>query len=219
MRQKVEKVVEEVDPLLLTCCNGGCNQKYREEDNHDRACQYHCKPPVFWDGGKYWACCPDQKKWDWEDFICIPGCTIGRHSNVPPPKMVQEEMNNAPIAVPQGENPLTMQVPGPEQHGEAEVQAEEEEDMVEVPDIAEDGTAICGNAGCRAKFNVNDARDPNECKYHVCPPVFHDGKKGYDCCNVHVYDFDDFLRIPTCAVGTHTPRMKKVAAGGLMDPE
>jgi disease resistance protein len=219
VREKVELVCEEVDPSLLTCCNGGCQvKKYREEDNHDKACQYHRLGPVFWDGGKYWGCCPDQKKWEWDDFICIPGCTIGRHSNVPPPKMAQEEMTNAPIAVPQGADPLTMHVDSVATYGESDEPAAKE-DTVEVADIAEDGSTVCGNAGCRMKFNVNDPRDPSECHYHASPPVFHDGKKGYSCCNVHVYDFDDFMAIPTCAVGTHIPRMKKVKAGGLLDPE
>jgi len=200
-------VVEEKDPSLLTCCNGGCNQKYREEENHDEACRHHAKGPVFWDGGKFWACCPNEKKWEWEDFIAIPGCVIGRHSNVPPEPIPQEEINNTPILVTGADSNATT--------AQAEPEPEPEDDMEDVPVVDEDGNAICGNhAGggglCKCAFNVNSNNDDQACRHHPSAPVFHDGKKGYSCCNTYVYDFDDFMRIPPCAVGPHKPTTKKV---------
>ena len=33
---------------------------------------------------------------------------------------------------------------------------------------------------------------------------FHDLKKGWTCCDVIVYDWDEFSKIPTCAVGFHS---------------
>jgi len=215
---KVVEVVEK-DPSLLTCCNGGCNQKYREEDNHDTACQYHAKGPVFWDGGKYWACCPDQKKWDWDDFVLIPGCVMGRHSNIAPKAPEPEPMNNAPIQC----NPCGPGVEAPGKESETpEEAAEPVDDMVAVPDVKEDGSTTCGNHGCRRKYNVNDTSDEFVCNYHSNAPLFHDGKKGYTCCNVHVYDFDDFMKIPTCAVGKCVPKtklVKKEESQDLLDME
>lgn len=141
--------------------------------------------------------------WVWEDFVLIPGCVVGRHSNVKPKAIEPEPMNNAPIQVSAAED-TCKPCETPE-----EDKPEPEDDMIEVPDVAEDGSTTCGNHGCRKKFNVNDVNE-EPCHYHPNPPLFHDGKKGYTCCNVHVYDFDDFMKIPTCAVGKCVPKTKMV---------
>ena len=66
----------------LRCKNYGCNQFYREEDNHDGACMHHVAPPIFHDTMKCWSCCKDRKAYDFESFQLIAGCTTGRHSTV-----------------------------------------------------------------------------------------------------------------------------------------
>ena len=39
------------------------------------------------------------------------------------------------------------------------------------------------------------------CLYHSGGPVFHEGLKGWSCCQKRVVDFDEFMKIPGCAVG------------------
>lgn len=47
------------------------------------ACQYHPGFPVFHDALKGWSCCK-KRSTDFTDFLNIPGCTRGHHSNVKP---------------------------------------------------------------------------------------------------------------------------------------
>ena len=58
----------------------GSNSERTSADNSDTACRYHVKPPVFHETRKYWSCCPRKIAYDWETFMAIPGCQIGRHS-------------------------------------------------------------------------------------------------------------------------------------------
>lgn len=67
---------------LLQCKNFGCQKKYKESQNHSKACQHHIKPPIFHETRKYWACCPEKIAWDWDSFTAIPGCSMSRHKNV-----------------------------------------------------------------------------------------------------------------------------------------
>lgn len=62
----------------------------------------------------------------------------------------------------------------------------------------------CKNYGCRAKFDEASNHD-QACRHHVKPPLFHDTKKGWQCCSSKmVYDWDDFEKIEPCAVGRHS---------------
>ena len=64
----------------LTCAN--CRQTFWAEGNHGRACAHHAEPPQFRGGGKLWPCCG---RWaaDWEEFLALPGCVVGRHRAAP----------------------------------------------------------------------------------------------------------------------------------------
>jgi len=42
-------------------------------------CSYHASGPVFHDAGKFWSCCPGVVKYDFEEFLKIPGCMLGSH--------------------------------------------------------------------------------------------------------------------------------------------
>lgn len=61
------------------CMNFGCNQMYS-----DGECVHHTKPPVFHETVKYWSCCPHKKAYDWDSFMQIKGCCVGKHSLVKP---------------------------------------------------------------------------------------------------------------------------------------
>ena len=85
---EAEKPKEDPNDPLLRCRRFGYQKKYRESENHDTFCRYHVKPPVFHETAKYWSCCSDKKAYDWETFMAIPGCSVGRCSTEDPGKNV-----------------------------------------------------------------------------------------------------------------------------------
>merc|ERR1712060_509904 len=48
-------------------------------------CVHHKSPPVFHETAKFWACCPDKKAYDFDEFMSIRGCQTG-HRSVQDPK-------------------------------------------------------------------------------------------------------------------------------------
>ena len=70
-----------------------------------------------------------------------------------------------------------------------------------------DGKHICANKGCsKRSFDPQKDEDLKEdaCNYHCGEAIFHDLKKFWSCCKDTVtYDWDDFMKIPTCSVGPH----------------
>ena len=44
-------------------------------------CRYHKGEAVFHDGEKYWSCCPQTKVLDFDQFMEIPGCMVGKHDD------------------------------------------------------------------------------------------------------------------------------------------
>lgn len=67
----------------LKCLRLGCLKKYKESENSDTSCTYHCGKPIFHDLKKGWTCC-NQIVYDWDEFQKLKGCQVGRHSNVKP---------------------------------------------------------------------------------------------------------------------------------------
>jgi len=47
------------------------------------------------------------------------------------------------------------------------------------------------------------------CHYHKGPPIFHEGYKGWKCCDRKTIDFDEFMAFETCSVGRHNPKEEK----------
>jgi disease resistance protein len=77
-----------------------------------------------------------------------------------------------------------------------------------VIDVAADGNYKCANLGCNKTYDpAINAED--SCHYHTGAPMFHDVKKFWTCCNAESWDWDDFQKLPTCAVGAHKPKHKK----------
>ena len=70
----------------------------------------------------------------------------------------------------------------------------------------------CQHNGCKKKFSPSENTE-SSCKYHPGKPIFHDLKKGWTCCNKIVYDWDEFEKIPTCAVSKHDSK-KQVNPNG-----
>ncbi|BGP13967.1 hypothetical protein JCM10213_005553 [Rhodosporidiobolus nylandii] len=67
-------------------------------------------------------------------------------------------------------------------------------------------TVICTRRGCGQSFDTDNNGDA-ACSFHPGAPVFHEGLKSWSCCsstNKPVTDFDDFMKLPPCATGTHS---------------
>ena len=47
----------------------------------NQACRYHPAAPLFHEGSKQWPCCA-VKKWDFDDFMAVPGCVVAEHEPV-----------------------------------------------------------------------------------------------------------------------------------------
>lgn len=75
----------------LRCKNYGCQKEYSEDDNSDHACKHHASNPIFHDTRKWWSCCEGVKVYSFEELMAIPGCQVGKHSNVPPAKEIERE--------------------------------------------------------------------------------------------------------------------------------
>mmetsp|Transcript_1425 Transcript_1425/g.4839 ORF Transcript_1425/g.4839 Transcript_1425/m.4839 type:complete len:172 (+) Transcript_1425:44-559(+) len=73
-------------PEHVRCKNFGCNEYFDPTKPELTTCICHKSPPVFHETAKYWACCPNSKAYDWEEFMKIPGCQRGQHSVVDPKK-------------------------------------------------------------------------------------------------------------------------------------
>ncbi|KAL3945610.1 MAG: hypothetical protein SGBAC_000265 [Bacillariaceae sp.] len=80
-----EKAVQQEKQDLLkhtvSCTRFGCNNRFKK-DGPIPDCKYHRLPPVFHETAKYWACCPQKKAYDWDDFQRIPGCMTGKCTDV-----------------------------------------------------------------------------------------------------------------------------------------
>jgi len=83
-KEAEEKKDKEPEPVrskegLLVCGNFGCGKPFAEEENTEGACSYHSQGPGFHDVKKFWPCC-NQEAWEWEDFMKITPCSVGKHS-------------------------------------------------------------------------------------------------------------------------------------------
>ncbi|CEG41299.1 chord family protein [Plasmopara halstedii] len=62
----------------------------------------------------------------------------------------------------------------------------------------------CKNHGCQKKY-LEEENSDQACRHHSLPPLFHDMKKGWQCCSSKmVYDWDDFEKIEPCVTGRHS---------------
>jgi len=93
---------------------------------------------------------------------------------------------------------------------EAEKQAKKEkleQEAEKVPFVhPKNGKFKCSNKGCNKLFLEEENTD-TACNYHAGEPCFHDLKKFWTCCNVESWDWDDFMKLPTCKKGSHVKKM------------
>ena len=62
---------------------------------------------------------------------------------------------------------------------------------------------LCKRPGCAKKYNP-DENNGTACRFHPGKPIFHDIKKGWECCGQTAYDWDEFQKIVGCATGEHS---------------
>lgn len=79
-KQKLTQSTRKADGTA-TCLNKGCQKDFIVAENNPQACTYHSKEPVFHDVSKFWSCCPQNVKYDFDSFLAIPGCTVGWHND------------------------------------------------------------------------------------------------------------------------------------------
>ena len=60
----------------------------------------------------------------------------------------------------------------------------------------------CTNSGCNQEYSTETNHD-NACCYHDGNPIFHEGLKGWSCCQKRVINFDDLFTITGCKTGPH----------------
>ena len=80
-KQAEEKERQDMLKNTVSCTRFGCQQRFTKGGPYPK-CQYHKLPPVFHETAKWWACCPNKKAWDWEEFQNIPGCCQGECTDV-----------------------------------------------------------------------------------------------------------------------------------------
>ncbi|KAJ3349441.1 hypothetical protein GGF32_005622 [Allomyces javanicus] len=63
------------------CVRKGCGKDFDVANNANDACRFHPAGPIFHEGLKGWSCC-SKRVTDFSDFLKIPGCATGAHSEV-----------------------------------------------------------------------------------------------------------------------------------------
>lgn len=203
---------------IKTCVRFGCRKKYTDEENTENCCRYHPGKPMFHDRIKGWSCC-DKKAYDWDEFEKIEGCTLGKHTNVKQELKKGESEFAKSTTVKNAEIALKKAGPGVKVRSidefnkeQAAKKAQEKKEAPKVeekkkkPFVTKNGKWRCINKGCTKEYD-HETQGEEECHYHSGNPIFHDFKKSWSCCKATAYEFDQFLKLPTCTVGKHQPKM------------
>lgn len=80
-KRRAEQEKLELRKNSVACTHFGCQNRFPKGGPYPD-CRYHRLPPVFHETAKYWACCPNKKAYDWDDFQNIPGCETGKCTEV-----------------------------------------------------------------------------------------------------------------------------------------
>ncbi|KAI8821412.1 chord-domain-containing protein [Fimicolochytrium jonesii] len=203
---------------MPVCKRKGCGQDFKEDANSDTSCTHHPGGPVFHEGLKSWSCC-SKKVADFEDFLKIPGCSVGRHTSLAP----EEPSPTAPVE--KAAKPTTVGKTGVETYtngtngtalpnpaaetfqAKAKTPADaapavKEEDLHDSPDAKVAEGTKCKRNAC-GKTWAGEGSRTEECVFHSGQPIFHEGSKGWSCCSRKVLEFDEFLKIKGCKRAKH----------------
>eukprot|EP01113_Clastostelium_recurvatum_P041007 TRINITY_DN6453_c0_g1_i2.p1 TRINITY_DN6453_c0_g1~~TRINITY_DN6453_c0_g1_i2.p1 ORF type:complete len:331 (-),score=84.54 TRINITY_DN6453_c0_g1_i2:5-955(-) len=193
---------------MIECTNNGCNQKFTLSDNHPEACLFHPGVAVFHEGRKGWSCCKRRVD-SFDEFLDIPGCASGSHSDAKP----QAAPATTPAPKPTPNTPTVVST-------EAGVETFSSTQITPTPDAAkiapkpvlpdpEDPAdalivegSLCRRQGCQALYRSEHSRE-EACTYHPGNPVFHEGSKGWSCCKKNAAEFEEFMKMKGCKTGKH----------------
>lgn len=83
-----------------------------------------------------------------------------------------------------------------------EKKLKEEEKLKELkPVLTPEGKFKCANKGCLKAYTDEENKVENCCDFHPGLPIFHDLKKYWSCCKKETWDWDSFMKLPTCQKG------------------
>lgn len=63
--------------------------------------------------------------------------------------------------------------------------------------VTPEGLNKCTNKGCLKPYEEKENTEES-CNYHPGDPCFRDMRKHWTCCNKETWDWDDFVKLPTC---------------------
>lgn len=195
---------------VLKCKNKGCLKPFKESENTPNSCQHHPGMPIFHDCKKGWTCCK-VIVYSWDEFQLIKGCTFGAH-NAQQPKTNNDQSDfyqsdqQQPEKQPQKE---TVEPKSIKDYEKEQLQKQEQAPVKKelTPFLTPNGKFKCMRKGCLKEFSEEDNKVENCCKHHSGEPIFHDLKKYWSCCKKETWDWDEFMKLPTCAQGQHSPKM------------
>lgn len=78
---EIRKSTRNEDGVTAKCQRKGCQKVFNIADNSAESCTHHKGQPIFHDAAKFWSCCPEKKCYDFEEFLAVPGCTVGYHDD------------------------------------------------------------------------------------------------------------------------------------------
>jgi len=193
----------------LKCERPGCGKEYQENENKDDSCHYHTGSAVFHEGKKGWTCC-SKRVLTFDEFMEIPGCTLGRHSPHKETSKTYSEERKADVKlVSPSESEVevykssnSVSVPPPmKEIKKVEEKKEEVEELDPVDAIISVGKE-CNHRGC-SKTYLDESSRKEACVYHPGVPIFHETLKMWSCCKAKAMEFDKFLEIEGCKTGFH----------------
>ena len=198
------------------CKNNGCKKKYSESENNNDACCFHPGLPIFHDCKKGWTCC-QVIVYDWDEFQKIKGCQVGPHvpkdlNQVKPNDQSEffqsKTVTDAQQSLVNVESEVKPVVKSIDEFNST--QKEIQESKTEIPKsiiITASGKYKCSNKGCNKEYTEEENIE-SSCSFHSGQPIFHDLKKYWSCCKKETWDWDEFVKLPTCQTGKHVPKYK-----------
>jgi len=130
----------------------------------------------------------------------ITGCSIGIHSDVKMTRELPKEEDASCLATP---------IPASEMIPKSVVVVSETEPTKAEnlqPFLTPGGFYKCVHAGCGKEYSP-DSNGNESCHFHSGKAGFRDTRKFWSCCNASSYDWDEFMKIPTCCIGSHQPKL------------
>jgi hypothetical protein len=86
-----------------------------------------------------------------------------------------------------------------------------------LPGRTASGRLQCKNFGCQAEYD-EDKNPEGCCMHHAEPPVFHDTRKWWGCCDaIKVFDFEELMCVP--GERPRSPTSRPLCPSGLTDVE